>query len=409
MSVEKGRAFALVESNTTGSGRLFASAARARGLRPVVLTADPSRYPYLRRDHIDVRVVRTSEPDEVLAACRTMRDEQGLAGVTSSSEYFIGTATAVAAALSLPSGDPEAIARCRHKHHQRAALTEAGVPVPDFRVATDVDSASLAATDLALPVVVKPSTGSGSVGVRLCRTNSEVARHARALFGTGARTPILVERYVRGPEFSVETFDGNVVAVVGKHVGPHPHFVELGHDVPAPVPPEWAAELRRCALAAGSALGLGWSASHTEIRMSEDGPVIIEVNPRLAGGMIPTLVRHACGVDLVDWVVAKAAALSLPTVDRSASSASIRFLRARTGGVVTSVIGQREAAASQGVESAVVTVAPGDEIQLTRSFRDRLGYVIATTAAGGDSGALADAALAHLRVSVEAGPREPRR
>ena len=35
---------AMVESNTTGTGRAFATAARARGLRPVLLSARPERY-----------------------------------------------------------------------------------------------------------------------------------------------------------------------------------------------------------------------------------------------------------------------------------------------------------------------------------------------------------------------------
>ena len=43
----------LLESNTTGSGRLFCSAARELGLRPVVLSRDPGRYPYVESDGID--------------------------------------------------------------------------------------------------------------------------------------------------------------------------------------------------------------------------------------------------------------------------------------------------------------------------------------------------------------------
>ena len=41
---------ALVESNTTGSGRLFCSCARRLGLRPVLIARDPDRYPYVRAD-----------------------------------------------------------------------------------------------------------------------------------------------------------------------------------------------------------------------------------------------------------------------------------------------------------------------------------------------------------------------
>jgi lysylphosphatidylglycerol synthetase-like protein (DUF2156 family) len=47
--------FALVESNTTGTGRDFAEAARAHGLRPVLLARSPERYPYAAELGLDVR------------------------------------------------------------------------------------------------------------------------------------------------------------------------------------------------------------------------------------------------------------------------------------------------------------------------------------------------------------------
>ena len=57
------------------------------------------------------------------------------------------------------------------------------------------------------------------------------------------------------------------------------------------------------ATAAHEALGLGFGPAHTEIRLGPQGPVVIEVNPRLAGGQIPTLVRLATGIDLVGATV----------------------------------------------------------------------------------------------------------
>ncbi|WP_415830187.1 ATP-grasp domain-containing protein [Kibdelosporangium persicum] len=369
-------------------------------MRPVVLTADPSRYPYLKHDSIDVRVVSTSEHDEVLAACELLSESDGLAGVTSSSEYFIGTATAVASAMGLPAGDAAAITRCRSKHHQRMVLSASGVPVPRFRIVSDVVQAVSAAADLGLPVVVKPSTGTGSAGVRLCHKLSEVDVFTRVLFDSAAATPVLVEEYVNGAEFSVEVFDDEVIGVVAKHLGPHPYFVELGHDFPAPLSGDVAAALGECALAALSALGVHWSATHTELRMSAAGPMVIEVNPRLAGGMIPALVQRARGIDLVDWVIAKAAGHPVSRRHSQESSAAIRFVQVQQEGVVRSVSGLAEAARSPGVDQAVITAAPGDQIRVTHSFRDRVGYVIATAEDAVRAGACAEEALAHLRVEV---------
>ncbi|HVW31255.1 MAG TPA: biotin carboxylase, partial [Acidimicrobiia bacterium] len=52
----------LVESNTTGTGRAFARAARARGLRPVLVSSRPDRYPWLQEDRVDVVRADTTDP-----------------------------------------------------------------------------------------------------------------------------------------------------------------------------------------------------------------------------------------------------------------------------------------------------------------------------------------------------------
>ena len=63
----------LVESNTTGSGRLFCSCARRLGLRPVLLARDPARYPYVAADAIEHRMADTGSAAGVLEACATWR------------------------------------------------------------------------------------------------------------------------------------------------------------------------------------------------------------------------------------------------------------------------------------------------------------------------------------------------
>ena len=81
------------------------------------------------------------------------------------------------------------------------------------------------------------------------------------------------------------------------------------------------------------ALGLGWGPAHVELRLTQDGPRIVEVNPRLAGGMIPRMVEEALGIDLIEHVVADrrraGRGRSRPARSRAAS---IRFLLAHGPG-----------------------------------------------------------------------------
>src|SRR5687767_8206326 len=60
--------FIFIESNTSGTGRLFARAARELGCRPAILTTFPDRYPYLAEDAVEVRVVPGHAHDLLLKA-----------------------------------------------------------------------------------------------------------------------------------------------------------------------------------------------------------------------------------------------------------------------------------------------------------------------------------------------------
>ncbi len=175
--------FAFLESNTTGTGRQFCAAAEARGMRPVLLARDPARYPYAAEDRIETVVLDTGDFDAVQEACERLAAGAGLAGVASSSEYFVAPAARVAAKLGLPAADGEAIARCRRKDAQRDLLAAAGVPSPAYRSVGEVAEAVGAAREIGCPVVLKPVSGSGSAA------SSSAATRTRPGGGRGNCSP----------------------------------------------------------------------------------------------------------------------------------------------------------------------------------------------------------------------------
>jgi biotin carboxylase len=397
----------LVESNTTGSGRLFCSCARQLGLRPVLLARDPARYPYVAADDIDYRVTDTGADAAVLAACRDLGGQ--IAGVTSSSEYFIAAAAQAARALGRPHSAPEAVRACRDKHAQRVALSAAGVGGPAFAAARTPDEAAAAAAAIGYPVVVKPASGTGSIAVRRCETPAQVrAATEHAFAGPDPALPpqhtVLVEEYLTGAEYSAELIDEQVVGITAKRLGGEPYFVEIGHDFPAPLTAADAKTIGETAVAAVRALGLGWGGAHVELRFAAgENPCVVEVNPRLAGGMIPRAVQEAIGIDMIFHVVAAAAGRPVPLRPAAARSASIRFLVAREAGTLTEVLGVADARQMAGVVEVAITAPLGQPVVPRHSFRDRLGYVIAAAAEAGQAADAADAALARLTAHITKG------
>ena len=134
---------------------------------------------------------------------------------------------------------------------------------------------------------------------------------------------IVVEEYLAGPEISV---DGSIVSgayqphiVARKKTGPPPFFEETGHvvspDDPAGSDPDILQILRR----GHAALGFDHGMTHTEIKFTAHGPVIIEINGRPGGDLIPRLGWLAAGVDL-GMIAAQVAAGRQPSPSTPATS-----------------------------------------------------------------------------------------
>jgi S-sulfo-L-cysteine synthase (3-phospho-L-serine-dependent) len=403
---------AFVESNTTGTGALFVERARRLGLRPVLLTRDPDRYPFAAAGGVEVVEVETTDAAAVLARCRRLAAEEPVAGVASSSEYFLETAAVVADALGLAAPEANAIHRCREKDAQRICLRRAGLPVPRFGVATSPPGAARLARDLGSPVVVKPTTGSGSVGVRLCADPGEAALHAEALLAQtgnerGLPVPrrVLVEQYVVGLEYSAEVLDGEIVGLTAKHLGALPEFVELGHDYPATLEPDERAALCETVEDALSALGLRRGPAHVELRLGAGGPVVVEVNARLAGGFIPELVRESIGVDLVTETIRSAIGASPRLEHKHFRHASIRFLTASDTGTLVAAEGLEEARRLPYVVDVRLYRTIGERVVRSGDFRERIGHVLTAGTHGPAVAAVAEGARSLIRPVVAAEPK----
>ncbi|HET6977281.1 MAG TPA: ATP-grasp domain-containing protein [Pyrinomonadaceae bacterium] len=374
-----------IESNTSGTGRYFAQAASQKGFRPILLSDNPARYSYVSQDGLDTLTVDTRNEWTLLDSCRRLAADDGLAGVTSSSEYFVSIAASIARRLNLAGPSPGAVRACRDKYRQRRRLEKAGVPMPAFHCATSIKAAIRGAKTLGLPVIVKPVSGSGSAGVKLCSSLDEVALHAAQLLnqlynerGAPVARRILIESVASGPEYSVETFGLQVIGITQKHLGPLPNFVEIGHDFPAPLSPESRSAIESVAQQSLVALQLGWGPAHIELRLTESGPQIIEVNPRLAGGFIPELVRLSCGIDLISKTILLALGEQPDLTNSCREHTSIRFILSPGEGKLAAVEGLDQAQSIPGIREVKLYSPVGTEMRRNGDFRDRVGHVISS-------------------------------
>jgi cysteine synthase A len=386
---------AFVESNTTGTGMAAIGIAQCLGYESVFLTDKPERYLGLPETGCRVLQCDTGDPDALAMVLDSQVPRRRISAVTTTSEFYLSTAARLAAGLGLPAERPEAIDGCRNKAELRDRLDKAGLPQPMWVRVDNAWEVPAAVDKVGLPCVVKPIDESGSTGVVRCDTTDQALAAVEAIHavtvnvrGMPRAKGALVESYVDGLEYSVEMFavDGRheLVALVQKSVLGEPNFVESRHIVPTSLSEDVASQVADVVRDALRAAGLTKGASHTEVKITETGPAIIEINPRLAGGMIPELIRLATGVNLLEQQVRQVCGLPATLPSGTTRFAGIQFLTTTDIGVLTEISGIQRAEAVAGVHQVTVTTRTGRHVAPPVDAYGRLGYVIATAPSSED-------------------------
>src|SRR5262249_51439024 len=146
--------------------------------------------------------------------------------------------------------------------------------------------------ELKRPAILKPVRGSASCSVIKIDGPAAIEAAWNA-FPETERNRFIVEEFLEGPEFSVESFSFNgfhsILAVTEKHCSES--FVELGHVLPAALPKQTEDEIVACVRNFLDLVTLKDGPAHTEVKLTLAGPRIVEGHNRVGGDKINELVE----------------------------------------------------------------------------------------------------------------------
>lgn len=151
------------------------------------------------------------------------------------------------------------------------------------------------------------------------------------------------------------------------------------------------------------ALGVDQAAGHTEVRLTANGPVIMEVAARLGGGFISShLVPLSSGIDLIAATI-RVALGETPDLNSNTRThaAAIRFI-CPVPGVIAAIDGVEAARHLEGMEEIEIYKLPGQRVPPLMDARGRAGHVIFTADTPDDAIKRAERALASIHIHTVA-------
>lgn len=283
----------------------IAGRARSAGLGMVLIN---NLKPTWQRDYFDEVIVVNVFDHRLLAeTAGEVAGRAPVAGVMCWDEPLVQPAAEIADELGVPGLSVPGVHGCRDKHRTRRVLTEAGLHQPGFEMTATVEQARAAAERIGYPVVVKPRALGASMGVVFAGDEAEldaafqVASDASLIGDLPFRGGAIIEGYASGPEISIDAavYQGEYLPLflARKQTDMHPYFEEVGHVVDAADPLLDDRALIETLARAHRSLGVENGITHAEVRLTEQGPLIIEINGRLGGDLIPFLGKTATGID----------------------------------------------------------------------------------------------------------------
>lgn len=226
-------------------------------------------------------------------------------------------------------------------------------------------------TKIPFPIVVKPREGVASMDVALCRNVDELTSYVTTLKqNVGV---ILFESYLAGPLFTLETLgDGQQLYAIGGFdvsLSELPYFIETQASWNGPL----CTEYREQALAQIIDFGINFGVCHSEFILTQDGPVLVEINYRSIGDGREFLLNQILDFDWFETILRLHSGVKQPCIKTQSSDALIRYYPAKQEGKIKNCPEPLSISNSKHQVRYLPIKSINEHIRLNHSNKDYLG------------------------------------
>lgn len=272
------------------------------------------------------------------------------------------------------------------KYEMQEALRKAGIPcVKQIKVInqlTPTQEQALSHWDF--PVIIKPNNMYGAIGVEVCNTVNAIKDYLQRYMTTNifgqAIDHFVIQEFLVGDEFLIDSF-----SLHGKHFinGVQRYQRTIIQNSPVCLYAESissdsdeAQQSMQYVKHVLTAVGLKNGFGHTELMLTEKGPYLIEINPRVSGAYgFHQKLFQSCGFNTqIDYLIASCQSENMPESNNTRYGRNVYLYNFKERAI--NELNMMLLQSLPSFKEAIMIKAPATIVSTPRTLTDAVGFAL---------------------------------
>lgn len=231
------------------------------------------------------------------------------------------------------------------------------------------------------PLIVKSSSSTGSKDVLQAENLNQLRSHVRKLQEKNADEAVMIEEFIEGQQYLVEAIVHQkqiyIAGVIEQEITYGKRFIITGYGVLATIPRHLTAGIEEVLQSIVEKFSIENAALHVEMRLVNNEWRLIEINPRISGGAMNSMLEAAFGFNLAEETL-KLYLGERPVLEHQHKHFIFtQYVIVHEKGILEKVTGKNRARKMEGVVDVYVKPKKGTLLVPPLSMGHRYAYVIA--------------------------------
>lgn len=377
------KAIVFIGTQKSGSSCEAIKAAEHLGYYTILFT-DRQSYLENRMEFPDVHLMQLcnlSDKQELIKALQTLNAKAiKINAIVSFVDPHCHMACMLAEEFGVNHFSTEAVGNMQNKILSRQVLSKSPY-VPYYISFSEESPVHRDQLEKNYPLVMKSPDSSGSKDVFKVNSYKEFCNHADKLFQKYPHVPILVEEFLDGPQYLVETLvyknEINIIAVIQQEINYNKRFIVTGYNLMHEIEDNFYSNLKSAVESIIKAHGMEFGPCHLELRHVKKQWKLIEINPRISGSGMNKMIQIAFGINLVEETLKIALGQEPNLIKRHKNPTFAQHIIVSREGILEKVTGRNKASRCPGVKDVYIRPRKGAHLTPPLSMGNRYAYVIA--------------------------------